>query len=207
MRIVAGVAGGRRLRTPKGDDVRPTADRVKEALFSSLGPALPDAAVLDLYAGTGALGLEALSRGAARVTFIERAARSIEALTHNVEVVGLAGAEVVHAEVGRALAGELAGAPFDLVFADPPYDLATAEVDGLLAALTRHLAAGAIVVVERDARATPPSWPDVFQPAEPRRYGDTVLHRARYEGEAAASAGGEPPRRTSESVHDEQEGR
>src|SRR5680860_1409851 len=121
MRVVAGAAKGRRLVAPKGDDVRPTADRAKEALFASLQPLLAGARVLDLFAGSGALGLEALSRGAATVTFVERDRRALEAIAGNIAAVGLSGAEVVAHPVTRALGMELPGAPFDLVLADPPY--------------------------------------------------------------------------------------
>jgi 16S rRNA (guanine966-N2)-methyltransferase len=178
VRIVAGAAKGRRLVAPKGDDVRPTADRVKEALFSSLQPLLTGARVLDLYAGSGGLGLEALSRGAAQVTFVERANASLTALRKNVETVGLPGTTVVAGEAARALRGEVPGAPFDLVFADPPYRLPKAELATLLADLVTHLAPGATVVVERAARDGAPPWPAELRAGDPRRYGDTALHRA-----------------------------
>jgi 16S rRNA (guanine966-N2)-methyltransferase len=180
MRIVAGAAKGRRLQAPKGDDVRPTADRVKEALFSSLQPMLPGARVLDLYAGAGGLGLEALSRGAASVTFVERAHAALTALRRNVETVGLPGATVVADDAARALRGEVPGGPFDLVLADPPYRLPKAQLAGLLADLVGHLAPGALVVVERAARDGAPPWPPELISGDPRRYGDTALHRASY---------------------------
>jgi 16S rRNA (guanine966-N2)-methyltransferase len=187
MRIVAGAAGGRRLVVPKGRSVRPTADRVREALFSSLAPYLPGAAVLDLFAGTGALGLEALSRGADHVTFVERSRPSLQALERNIEVVGLPGTIVVRADVMAAVGGELTGAPFDLVLADPPYDLPGDVLDALLSALPRHLADGAIVVVERDDRADAPTWPRQLIVAEVRRYGGTALHRAEHRPEPGRS--------------------
>ncbi len=178
MRIVAGLAKGRRISAPPGEEVRPTADRVREALFSSLQTRLPDARVLDLYAGSGALGLEALSRGAAQATLVERDRRTLTVLRANVEVVGLPGAVVLPVDVSTALAGQLPGGPFDLVFADPPYRTSAAEVDRMLAALVDHLAPGAQVVVERARRDAAPTWPPVLQPVEPRVYGATVLHRA-----------------------------
>jgi 16S rRNA (guanine966-N2)-methyltransferase len=184
VRIVAGAAKGRRLQAPKGDEARPTADRVKEALFSSLQPVVPGARVLDLYAGSGALGLEALSRGASQVTFVERANASLTALRRNIEVVGLPGTTVVADDAARALRGDLPAGPFDLVLADPPYRLPKAQLAELLADLVRHLAPGATVVVERAARDGGPPWPDELRPGDPRRYGDTALHRATYEGEA-----------------------
>jgi 16S rRNA (guanine966-N2)-methyltransferase len=178
MRIVAGAARGRRLVVPKGTDVRPTADRVKEALFSSLQSRLPGAHVLDLFAGSGALGLEALSRGAAQVTLVERARPALEALRRNVAAVGLDGAAVVAADAATALAGDLPGAPFDLVLLDPPYHHPKAQLAALLDDLLRHLAPGATVVLERAARDGTPPWPPALRPGAPRRYGDTALHRA-----------------------------
>jgi 16S rRNA (guanine966-N2)-methyltransferase len=184
MRIIAGLAKGRRIEAPPGDDVRPTSDRAREALFSSLQPLLLDANVLDLYAGSGALGLEAASRGATRVVLVEQDRRTLEVLRRNVEVVGLPGVEVVAGEVGALLAGRggrgLSGGPFDLVLADPPYATSAAEVDAMLSALVGHLATDAEVVVERARREPAPSWPDGFSAREPRRYGAAALHRARW---------------------------
>jgi 16S rRNA (guanine966-N2)-methyltransferase len=180
MRVVAGSARGRRLVSPAGTAVRPTADRVKEALFSSLAPRLPGASVLDVFAGSGALGLEALSRGAARVTFIEQDRLALEAIRTNIATVALSGTSVVAGEAGRVLAGAstLAGAPFDLVLLDPPYALEEATLAALLTDVAALLSAGATVVVERAAGAPQPSWPATLVPAEPRRYGATALHRA-----------------------------
>jgi 16S rRNA (guanine966-N2)-methyltransferase len=178
MRIVAGAAKGRRLVAPKGTDVRPTSDRVKEALFSSLQPVLPAARVLDLFAGSGALGLEALSRGAASVTFVERARPARDALRRNIEVVGLPGTEVVASDAAAGLRGELPGGPFDLVLLDPPYHHPKAALTALLADLVPHLAPGARVVLERAARDGTPPWPSTLRPGSPRRYGDTALHVA-----------------------------
>lgn len=178
MRIIAGAAKGRQLVVPKGTELRPTADRVREALFSSLQPVVPGARVLDLFAGSGALGLEALSRGAAAATFVERAGRSLEALRRNVAIVGLADSVVVAGDVRATLAGEVPGAPFDLVLADPPYHEPKAALAEVLEALVVHLAPDATVVVERAARDGAPAWPDRLLPGTPRRYGDTALHRA-----------------------------
>ncbi len=178
MRIIAGAAKGRQLVVPKGTELRPTADRVREALFSSLQPVVPGARVLDLFAGSGALGLEALSRGAAAATFVERAGRSLEALRRNVAIVGLADTVVVAGDVRATLAGEVPGAPFDLVLADPPYHEPKAALAEVLEALVVHLAPDATVVVERAARDGAPAWPDRLLAGTPRRYGDTALHRA-----------------------------
>jgi 16S rRNA (guanine966-N2)-methyltransferase len=178
MRIVAGVARGRRLEVPRGGTVRPTADRVREALFSSLQPRLAGAHVLDLFAGAGGLGLEAASRGAARVVLVERDPRVLEVLRRNVATVGVEGVEVHAGEVRRLLrAGALAG-PFDLVLVDPPYDLPDEALEAVLDALVGHLATDAVVVVERAARSGAVGWPEPLRPEPVRRYGDTALHRA-----------------------------
>jgi 16S rRNA (guanine966-N2)-methyltransferase len=196
MRIVAGAAKGRRLEAPKGDDVRPTADRVKEAMFASLQPVVPGARVLDLFAGSGALGLEALSRGAVSVTFVERDRKALEVIRRNIGTVGLPGTEVVAQPVARALAGDLPGGPFDLVLADPPYRLPKAELAALLTALLEHLATTATVMLERPARDGTPPWPAGLRQGDPRRYGDTALHRAEHDpgaGDTPDGAGGQEP--------------
>lgn len=189
MRIVAGAARGRRLVVPPGDGVRPTADRVREALFSSLAPLLPGAAVLDAFAGSGALGLEARSRGAERVTLIERDRRALAALQRNVDAVGLGGAQVVAGDALRLAAqGAIVGAPFDVVLLDPPYALEEAVVTALLADLVASLADGATVTIERATSAPPPQWPSTLVPGPSRRYGSTTLHRAVRDGAATADA-------------------
>jgi 16S rRNA (guanine966-N2)-methyltransferase len=179
MRIVAGAARGRRLAVPPGDTVRPTADRVREALFSSLARSLPGASVLDAFAGSGALGLEARSRGAERITFIERDRRALDALQRNIGALGLGGTTVVTGDALRHVAqGGLVGAPFDLVLLDPPYALEEGVLADLLADLVPLLAVDAIVVVERPADAPAPVWPPALSPGPDRRYGSTRLHRA-----------------------------
>jgi len=186
MRIIAGLAKGRRLAAPPGAQVRPTADRVREALFSSLQPRLPGARVLDLYAGSGALGLEAISRGAAHATLVERDRRTLTVLRANVDAVGLPGVVVLAQDVAAVLAGEVPGAPFDLAFADPPYRTSGAEVDRMLVALLGHLAPRATVVVERPRRVPAPVWPAGLVAGEPRAYGATTLHRAERTAEGPA---------------------
>jgi 16S rRNA (guanine966-N2)-methyltransferase len=180
MRVVAGAARGRRLVTPAGTAVRPTADRVKEALFSSLSQRVASASVLDVFAGSGALGLEALSRGARGVTFIEQDRRALEAIRTNIATVALPGSTVIAGEAQRVLAGAsaLAGAPFDLVLLDPPYALDEETLAALLTDIAARMAPGATVVVERATQAPRPAWPDTLVPVEPRRYGSTTLHRA-----------------------------
>jgi 16S rRNA (guanine966-N2)-methyltransferase len=179
MRVIAGVAGGRRLRVPKGTDVRPTADRVREALFSSLADQVPGAVALDLYAGAGSLGIEALSRGADRVVFVEQARAALDALRANLETTGLGSAAVVAPTTVERFCADPDHGPFDLVFADPPYAEPLAAVWSALAGLhgAGALAPGALVVVERDRRdPSLGTQPPAFLALERTRpYGDTVL--------------------------------
>lgn len=180
MRIIAGIAKGRRLVAPSGKGVRPTTDRVKEALFSSLQPRLHGAVVLDLYAGSGALGLEAVSRGARQAVLVERWTRALQAIAANVEATGFGDrVTVVSDDVDRAMA-TLAG-PFDVVLADPPYDLADDALAGVLGAVAPLLADDAVVVVERHGRSGPVPWPAGLRRERSRRYGDTTLHVATVE--------------------------
>ncbi len=174
-RIVAGTHGGRTLAVPPAG-TRPTSERVREAVFSRLDHlgAVTDARVLDLYAGSGALGLEALSRGAASAVLVESDAGAARVCRANVRTLGLADrADVVHSTVERYLAH---AAPVDLVLADPPYAL---DVDEVLAALVAVLAPAGTVVVERAARAAPLHWPDGLEPDDDRRYGETHVWTAR----------------------------
>lgn len=177
-RIVAGRARGRRLTVPQAG-TRPTADRVREALFSSLESrfgALAGLRVADLYSGSGALGLEALSRGAAHVLLVESDARALDAIRANVAAVGLEGAEVRAAPVARVV-DVPPPAPYDIVLADPPYGTPGASVTDLLARLVtgKWLAADALVVVERARRAEPLIWPEGLVAGRERRYGETML--------------------------------
>ena len=175
-RIIAGTARGRRLVVPAGPTTRPTADRAREGLFSSLQSLLDleGAAVLDLYAGTGALGLEALSRGAGRATLVESDPAALSALRTNVTVLGLTElAQVLDQDVDDVLAGP--PEPYDLVVADPPYDL---DVDPVLATLVPWLAPDAVVVVERRTRGPRPAWPEGLVPVRSRPYGEATLHYA-----------------------------
>ena len=179
-RIIAGAAGGRRITVPPAG-TRPTSDRVREALFSALvaDPGLDGAAVLDLCAGSGALGLEALSRGAAHALFVESDRRAAGVLRRNVAALALPGAEVRAAGAAAVLASP-ADRAYDVVLVDPPYATPDAEVAGWLAAAHAHgwLAADAVVVVER-ARGGAFPWPPPLAGVRERRYGDTVLHTAR----------------------------
>jgi 16S rRNA (guanine966-N2)-methyltransferase len=178
VRIIAGTAKGRRLRAPEGKGTRPMMDRVREALFSSLGARTGGAAVLDLYAGSGSVGLEAASRGAARVVFVERSRMALAALRDNVESVGLGG-EVVAGDV-LAYLGD-AGERFDLVFVDPPYDLPLPSVEEVLGLLAPLLEADGIVIVHRRAGSGEPRVPGL-EMVDRRRYGDTEITRFVEEG-------------------------
>ncbi|MFP5218646.1 MAG: 16S rRNA (guanine(966)-N(2))-methyltransferase RsmD [Actinomycetes bacterium] len=173
MRIVAGAARGRRLAAPLAPGTRPTSDRAREGLFSSLQSLLDldGARVLDLYAGTGALGLEALSRGAASVSLVEDDPGALRALRDNVETVGLPGAHVVAAKVEHFLAA--APEPrYDLALLDPPYEV---DVAPALCALLPWLADDAVVAVERRTRDGEPAWPPGYAPLRSRRYGEATL--------------------------------
>jgi 16S rRNA (guanine966-N2)-methyltransferase len=172
LRIVAGAWGGRRLQAPPGRATRPTGDRVREALFSILGPRVDGARVLDLFAGSGALGLEALSRGAAAATFVDTAPAAITAVRANAEALG-AVADVQRGDARAYLRTASARhRQYDLVFLDPPYRMAGRLGSELSAALPAVLAPGALVVVESDRRA--PLALDLPLEDE-RRYGDTLI--------------------------------
>jgi 16S rRNA (guanine966-N2)-methyltransferase len=178
LRIVAGELRGRRVRVPPGV-VRPTADRVREAVFSILGPLVDGAAVLDLYAGSGALALEALSRGAARAVCVEADRDAAAVLRDNVQALGLAGRCRVVERRAAELRGVALGGPFDLVFADPPYGGTEHPVIAALAPLV--LAATGVLVLEREAGdgAAPLEWPDLER-ARVARYGRTALELYRW---------------------------
>jgi 16S rRNA (guanine966-N2)-methyltransferase len=177
-RIVAGSVGGRRIGVPR-HGVRPTSERVREALFGALDAegAVRGAAVLDLCAGSGALGLEALSRGASHALFVESDKRVAGVLRDNLATLGLTGGEVRPATAASVLAGPAPRA-YDLLLADPPYAVGGEEVAGWLraAAANGWLAPGALVVLERPTRAGAFGWPEPLRPLRERRYGDTTLH-------------------------------
>jgi 16S rRNA (guanine966-N2)-methyltransferase len=173
-RVVAGAARGRRLQVPAGAGTRPTSDRAREGLFSSLQSLLDleGSRVLDLFAGSGALGLEALSRGAAAVTLVEDDPAALRALHANTAAVGLPGARVVADRVERFLAGPPEAPGLDLALLDPPYE---ADVVPVLAALLPWLADDAVVAVERASRDPDLAWPQGFRPLRARRYGAATL--------------------------------
>ena len=179
-RVIAGEAGGRRLAVPGGKDTRPTSDRAREGLFatiSSIAGPLAGARVLDLYAGSGAVGLEALSRGAEHVLLVEHGVRAARVIRQNIEAIGLPGAVLAADRVERVLARGPGRDRYDVVFADPPYAMPEAEVTRMLSALAENgwLAPGALVIVERATRSGPPGWPDGFVPDRARRYGEATF--------------------------------
>lgn len=180
-RVIAGAARGRRLAVPAGRLTRPTSDRAREGLFAavtSIRGQLDGARVLDLYAGSGAVGLEALSRGAQRVVFVEADIQAARVIRGNIEAVGLPGGHLLTGRVDRVLARGPAGQPgYDLVIADPPYAVADEEVTGMLTTLDERswLAPGAIVVVERATRSGPVPWPPGYSPDRSRRYGEATF--------------------------------
>jgi 16S rRNA (guanine966-N2)-methyltransferase len=177
-RIVAGQWGGRKLQTPKGEGTRPTSDRVREAMFSSLESelgGLGGCRVLDLFAGSGALGLEALSRGADHADLVEFDRKAASVIASNIKELDASGAQLHRTTVERFV-GNLPPEPYDLVLLDPPYALSTDEVGVLLTAVVQ--AAGldpdGVVVVERSKR-TPFAWPDALTPLRDKAYGETHL--------------------------------
>ncbi len=190
-RIISGAAGGRRLHTPSGHRTRPTSDRVREALFSALESrgGLRGAHVMDLYSGSGALGLEAASRGAGSVLLVESHRQAAGVIRRNIADLGLRGAEVRAATVEAAL-DRPATLRYDLVLADPPYDVGEAALGRVLDLLIARewLADDAAVVVERSTRSPEPTWPPGLVGEGRRRYGETTLW---YAGTALAPAG--PP--------------
>jgi len=173
VRIVGGNLGGRVLRAPAGAATRPTSEKVREAVFAILG-SVADAHVLDLFAGTGALGIEALSRGAGHVTFVDSARPAIAAIRGNLRALGVEDRATVIAGDAVAAARQAPAAPWQLVFVDPPYrsDLAVRAVTALPEA---HLAPGAVIVIEHDRHNAPPDPLGSLLRTDQRRYGDTLI--------------------------------
>jgi 16S rRNA (guanine966-N2)-methyltransferase len=177
-RIVAGAAGGRRLSVPRGRPTRPTAERTREGLFSTLEAmtgSLAGTTFLDLYAGSGAVGLEAASRGATRVRVVENGAGALAVLRRNVEVLGpLADRVDVRGQSVERFLSDVPDMAFDIVFLDPPYDV---DVAGPVQSLVTGgwLAPDAVVVVERATRDDPVPWPPGVVGDRTRRYGDSTL--------------------------------
>ncbi|MEH1014497.1 16S rRNA (guanine(966)-N(2))-methyltransferase RsmD [Micromonospora sp. CPCC 206060] len=179
-RIVAGTLGGRRIAAPPGAGTRPTSDRVREALFSAIEADLDlaGARFADLYAGSGAVGLEAYSRGAAEVLLVESDPRAARVIRENIALLRAAPAvRLVTGKVTTVLAAGCPGDPYDVVFADPPYAVGDADLTAMLAALVDRgwLAPDALVVVERSSRTGPVGWVQGITGERSRRYGETSL--------------------------------
>lgn len=179
-RVIAGSAGGRRLSVPPGTRTRPTSDRTREALFSSIVSmrgSLSGARVLDLYAGSGAVGLECLSRAAAEALLVECDPKVLRTLRANVRALGLPGARVVADRVERVVAASPDEGHYDVVFADPPYAVEDTVVGAVLRGLRGNgwLAPDALVVVERPSRGVPLGWPPGLVGLRERRYGEATL--------------------------------
>ena len=173
MRIIAGSFKGRRLEAPSWEGLRPTSDKLRETLFNVLAPRMPGARVLDGYAGTGAIGIEAASRGAAHVTFVERDRRAQALIEENLAHCGIPadGYVIIRASVSRAL-DDLHAAPFDIMIFDPPYD---DEIDTVIAAAGRHLAPGGIVVLEHARRRATAERAGALQRTRALVSGDSAL--------------------------------
>ncbi|MFI1619310.1 16S rRNA (guanine(966)-N(2))-methyltransferase RsmD [Streptomyces lydicus] len=190
-RVIAGTAGGRRLAVPPGNGTRPTSDRAREGMFStweSLDGPLAGARVLDLYGGSGAVGLEALSRGAAHVLLVEADARAVRTIRDNVRAVGLPGVEVRAGKAEQTAAAAASGEPYDIVFLDPPYAVTDQDLCEILLTLRGQgwLAEQALVTVERSTRGGTFPWPAGFEPIKARRYGEGTL----WYGRAASTSAG-----------------
>ncbi|MBF1660797.1 MAG: 16S rRNA (guanine(966)-N(2))-methyltransferase RsmD [Rothia mucilaginosa] len=182
-RIISGAAGGVRLASVPGDNTRPTTDRVKESLFSKLESydIIRGARVLDAFGGSGALGCEALSRGAASVTLLDTYPKAVAVIRKNVAAVekamGRTGSSSTRVQQSQALTYvKSASGPWDLVFVDPPYAMPNEQVSELLEALTPKLAEGAVVVVERSSRDEEPVWGEGLYCFSTRQHGETVLY-------------------------------
>ncbi|MFB7909567.1 16S rRNA (guanine(966)-N(2))-methyltransferase RsmD [Kitasatospora sp. NPDC059146] len=188
-RVIAGAAGGRRLAVPPGRGTRPTSDKAREAMFSTLEAfrgTLHGARMLDLFGGSGAVGLEALSRGAEHVLLVEADAQAARVIRENVRTIGLPGTEVRAARAEKVIAGPPPQTPYDLVFLDPPYVVTDDEVREMLITLSAGgwLAEDALVTVERSTRGGEFGWPEGFEVLRSRRYGEGTL----WYGRAAAEA-------------------
>ncbi|AVH95278.1 MULTISPECIES: 16S rRNA (guanine(966)-N(2))-methyltransferase RsmD [Streptomyces] len=176
-RVIAGTAGGRRLAVPPGNGTRPTSDRAREGLFSTweaLHGTLGGTRVADLYAGSGAVGLEALSRGAAHALLVEADPRAAKTIRDNVRAIGLPGAELRTGKAEQIVTGPAPADPYDLVFLDPPYAVGDADLREILLTLRSGgwLSEDALVTVERSTRGGEFGWPAGFEPLRARRYGE-----------------------------------
>ncbi|MFJ9447295.1 16S rRNA (guanine(966)-N(2))-methyltransferase RsmD [Kitasatospora sp. NPDC101235] len=187
-RVIAGAAGGRRLAVPPGRGTRPTSDKAREAMFSTLEAlrgTLHGTRMLDLFGGSGAVGLEALSRGAEHVLLVEADGQAARVIRENVRAIGLPGAEVRAAKAEKVIIGPPPQSPYDLVFLDPPYVVTDEEVREMLITLLAGgwLAEDVLVTVERSTRGGRFDWPEGFEELRSRRYGEGTL----WYGRAAAA--------------------
>ncbi|MGW7331606.1 16S rRNA (guanine(966)-N(2))-methyltransferase RsmD [Streptomyces sp. NPDC054840] len=178
-RVIAGSARGRRLAVPPGTGTRPTSDRMREGLFSTWESlhGVEGARVLDLYGGSGAVGLESLSRGAAHTLLVEADAKAAKAIRDNIRTLGLPGAEFRAGKAEHIVAARAAGDPYDIVFLDPPYGVDGADLREILLTLRSNgwLTDDALVTVERSTRSGAFPWPEGFEPLRSRKYGEGTL--------------------------------
>ncbi|MBN2176815.1 MAG: 16S rRNA (guanine(966)-N(2))-methyltransferase RsmD [Demequinaceae bacterium] len=191
-RIIAGSLRGRRIKVPTRG-TRPTTDRVREAVFGRLDAqdTIRGARVLDAFAGSGALGIEALSRGAAQAVFVESSPAAARVIEANLRDLALGDrAQVVRTPVKAFLAS--GDGVFDLALLDPPYDLPAGELSATLATLGTRLAPSAVVVLEWSSRRRPPEWPEGLVPEDVRKYGETSVHYASAIHHEPADGGGLP---------------
>ncbi|MFE5808839.1 16S rRNA (guanine(966)-N(2))-methyltransferase RsmD [Streptomyces sp. NPDC056491] len=188
-RVIAGSARGRRLAVPPGTGTRPTSDRMREGLFSTWESlhGVEGARVLDLYGGSGAVGLESLSRGAAHTLLVEADAKAAKAIRDNIRTLGLPGAEFRAGKAEQIVAARAAGDPYDIVFLDPPYAADSADLQEILLTLRSNgwITDDALVTVERSTRSGAFPWPEGFEPLRSRKYGEGTLWygRAAFTGE------------------------
>ncbi|MFD3540830.1 16S rRNA (guanine(966)-N(2))-methyltransferase RsmD [Streptomyces sp. NPDC058662] len=178
-RVIAGSAGGRRLAVPPGTGTRPTSDRMREGLFSTWESlhGVEGSRVLDLYAGSGAVGLEALSRGAERALLVETDPKAAKSIRDNIAAVGLPGAEFRPGRAEQIAAAKAGGDPYDIVFLDPPYAVTHDDLREILLTLRSNgwLTDDALVTVERSTRSGAFPWPEGFEPLRSRKYGEGTL--------------------------------
>lgn len=178
-RVIAGTAGGRRLAVPPGTGTRPTSDRMREGLFSTWESlhGVEGARVLDLYAGSGAVGLEALSRGADHALLVETDPKAATSIRDNIKAVGLPGAEFRSGKAEQVIAARAGGDPYDIVFLDPPYAVGHDDLGEILLTLRSNgwLTDDALVTVERSTRSGAFPWPEGFEPLRARKYGEGTL--------------------------------
>lgn len=184
MRVIGGTAKGRKLASPKGGNMRPTSDRVKEAIFNIISGIVQDAEVLDLFAGTGSLGIEALSRGASKAYFVDSRPESIKLIKSNLEITGFQDkASVIKADVNKAVDRFVkSGVKFKLIFLDPPYRISVSFLDAILLMIASHmLNFNGLLILEHSAKSEPRSV-EGLEVESTRIYGDTAVTFYRMKG-------------------------